>query len=104
MQSLAGIMRSCPHAVIPPLQRIHVQYTGATLTPLQMNFTQCLSLANDNKEKTERELEEAVRDRETAQAKLEEIELEKNNLQELMVAIKVSHYNDPDCIIESLCV
>lgn len=45
-----------------------------------------------------------MRDRETAQTKLEEIELEKNNLQELMVAIKVSHCNDPDCIIESVCV
>ena len=54
-----------------------------------MKFSLLLSQAKKNKEQSDRELEEIQKERQKVETKVHELEVQQNNLQELLLSIKV---------------
>ena len=54
-----------------------------------MKFSLLLSQTKKNKEQSDRELEEIQKERQKVETKVHELEVQQNNLQELLLSIKV---------------
>ena len=70
------------------IQDLRRQYSGALPLMKQEKFANTMQSLHEDKAKLERELTAARNEREAADDKLEEIKLERNNLQELIVTLK----------------
>lgn len=70
------------------IQDLRRQYSGALPLMKQEKFANTMRSLHEDKAKLERHLLTARKEREAADDKLEEIKLERNNLQELIVTLK----------------